>query len=109
MKKHLFPFQGGVEFLGVNGPLLFEWRGRGACGFLFWVTFALCRKFVIFKLLNGDEGMVFFHFFCSFLKGEGGHQLFFHFFLLLNWGSGREFCFFIFCYFFLILEGGRGA
>ncbi len=56
MKKHLFPFQGGVEFLGVNSPLLFEGGGGGGLGFLFsfflfffLVTFALCKNFVIFS------------------------------------------------------------
>ncbi len=34
MKKHLFPFEGGVEFLGVNSPLLFE-GGGGLGGFFF--------------------------------------------------------------------------
>ncbi len=54
MKKHLFPFQGGVEFLGVNSTLLFEGGGGGGLGFLlcffvFLVTFALCIKFVMFS------------------------------------------------------------
>jgi hypothetical protein len=57
VKKHLFPFQGRVEFLGVNSPLLFEGGEGGGLGFylcaffllFFWVTFALCKKFVIFS------------------------------------------------------------
>jgi len=51
VKKHLFTFQGGVQFLGVNSSLLFEGGGGGGLGFLFsfLVTFALCRNFVIFS------------------------------------------------------------
>jgi hypothetical protein len=64
---------------------------------LFFLTFEGGRRHGFFSL-----------FFCSFLKGERGHD-FFHFFLLLNWGSGCEFYFFIFCYFFYFLKGGRGA
>jgi hypothetical protein len=33
VKKHLFPFQGRVEFLGVNSPLLFEGGEGGGLGF----------------------------------------------------------------------------
>ncbi len=43
MKKHLFPFEGGVEFLGVKAE-------GGLGGFFFsYVTFALCKIFVIFS------------------------------------------------------------
>ncbi len=53
MKKHLFPFQGGVEFLGANSPLLFEGGGEVVWVFLFsfflLVTFALRKNFVIFS------------------------------------------------------------
>ncbi len=57
MKKHLFHFQGGVEFLRVNSTLLFEGGGGGGVGFYFilfylfiyLVTFALCKTFVIFS------------------------------------------------------------
>ncbi len=54
MKKNLFPFQGGVGFLGVNSPFLFEGGGgggfRGGLGFIYslFVTFVFYNFFVTF-------------------------------------------------------------
>ncbi len=76
MKKHLFPFQGGVEFLGVNSPLLFEAGGGGGLGFylffcFFWVTFALCKTFAIFSNFSRGKKAWFFPTFLLFiLQGE---------------------------------------
>jgi hypothetical protein len=47
VKEHLFRFQGGVEFLGVNSPLLFE-GGGGREG---WVLFYLFFVFGYFCTL----------------------------------------------------------
>ncbi len=46
MKKHLCPFQVGVEFLGVNSPLLFEGGGGGGLGFVLSFFFGLLLHFV---------------------------------------------------------------
>ncbi len=59
---------------------------------LFFLTFEGGRRYGFFTL-----------FFCS----KGGISVF-HFFLLLNLGSGCEFYFFIFCYFFKFLKGEGG-
>ncbi len=97
MKKHLFPFQGQVEFLGVNSPLLFEGGDGGALGFYLFIFLLLLhfvKDLLFFLTFEGGRRHGFFPlFFCSFLKGERGMS-FFHFFLLLNWGSWCEFYFF---------------
>ncbi len=65
MKKHLFPFQYRVEFLGLNSPLLFEGGDGGGLGFYLFIFLLLLRfvKFLLFFLtFEGEEGMVFLHF-----------------------------------------------
>jgi hypothetical protein len=49
-KKKLFPFQGGVGFLEVNSPFLFEGGGGGGLGFIYslFVTFVIYKFFVTF-------------------------------------------------------------
>jgi hypothetical protein len=90
MKKHLFPFQGGVEFLGVHFYLKVE--GEGGLGFIFcFFFFGLLLHFVknllfFLSFEGGRRHGSFTLFFCSFLKGERGHE-FFSFFSTLELGK----------------------
>ncbi len=60
----------------------------------------VCKNFVIFSnFWRGKKAWFFSAFLLFILQGGKGGMSFFHFFLLLNWGSGCELYFFIFCYF----------
>ncbi len=103
VKKHLFPFQGGVEFLGVNNPLLFEGEGGRGFGFILSlkikiVTFSnfwmgkkawFFSTFLLFILERGKGAWVFFIFFYSWIGEVGVSFTFSSFVTFFNSWRGK--------------------
>jgi hypothetical protein len=98
---------GEVGFLELNRTFLFEDGGERGLGFIysFFITFVLCKRFVIFLTFEGGtrHGISFTFFLKKILKGKqvGRGFFFLHFVLLFHYLE-------VFLLLFVILEGEGG-